>query len=301
MEPQKILKRVNLDILKEELIDLIVNIWEQLPPKKQIQFEQRIRNFGINMIKSIAKDAKDASNGEWGQIKQIVQRKLDYATILSRRQDLKYPSSDKDLEASIWWAVENGEKEDLELLSKVKKASPSPSEEINKLLEFAEKQISERIQKEFQDEPKERGEIPPQEKIPKQVEQYTTVRLMQDLNQLSGSLKQLKKRLESKWSVFTNYIQKAHQEAESKSIESVLQTLNHLFDELKTLPNFRIDTQEVRPGGGLLSAYEQTPVMMNESLVRHPDVQDRIDLEYLTEVLSTLVNEIRTIDEAVSG
>ena len=124
---------------------------------------------------------------------------------------------------------------------------------------------------------------------------------MQDLNQLSGSLKQLKKRLESKWSVFTNYIQKAHQEAESKSIESVLQTLNHLFDELKTLPNFRIDTQEVRPGGGLLSAYEQTPVMMNESLVRHPDVQDRIDLEYLTEVLSTLVNEIRTIDEAVSG
>lgn len=295
--PKTIIEQVDFFIFRKEFIDLIVEIVGQLPPEKQTQFERRVKNFGIKIINGIAKDAKECSNGEWIEIKQIVQKKLDHVVALRRREDLINPSNYEDFEASIWWMSEQGKEEDLELIHKIKKAPPYTTSDINQLLEIAEQRISERMadpnyvlkkeEKAYQQNKKEWDK--------KNATLYRAANLLQKLERLQGNLDQVKQVLGERWKFFSTSIHKSRQEVNSKNAEAALQTLENLFDELREFPPFSVKARATRRGG-LISAFEQTPVIMNESLVRQQDMPDRIDIERLTVVLDALANEIQMID-----
>jgi hypothetical protein len=303
-EPKTFIERIELNRLIIELENLFIEIEKQLPLEKKFQFGDRVnltlRQFGINIINGVAKDAKECSNGEWIEIKPIVQKRLDRVETLMRRQDLKYPSNPENFEATLRWMVEQGEEEDLDLIRKVKKTLPYSSTEISQLLKIAEQRISKRVdypnyvvkkgEKEYQQGQEEWDK--------KSARQYIPLTLLQKLERLQGNLNQVRKFLEDRWGIFSTHIHNAQQDVESENAENAFQTLENLFDELQELSAFFVTARATRTRGGLLSAYEQTPVKMNESLVRQRDVPDPLDSERLTEILYTLVNEIQMIDES---
>jgi len=114
-------------------------------PEKKLEFELQTAWEVANLIETLSKEAKIHSNGGWAKIEEEWLELRARAEILKRRLKLLNPSSQQDFEATLWWMVEQGVEEDLDLLQQVKKAPLHTSENIARLLELAVQWISERV------------------------------------------------------------------------------------------------------------------------------------------------------------
>ncbi|MBL8151991.1 MAG: S8 family serine peptidase, partial [Blastocatellia bacterium] len=76
----------------------------------------------------------------WHNLLAIVQR-------VSRRGELKKPSSEEEFKKNLWWMSERGTKEDLPLLQKLKQSPPYPKSEVSDLIETVIGTIKKKVER----------------------------------------------------------------------------------------------------------------------------------------------------------
>jgi hypothetical protein len=85
-----------------------------------------------------------APNGS-ATAKDILKQLKEKAEAVERRLELVIPTSLENFKANLWWIIEQGVEEDLDLLRRIKKNLPYDSEDVQQLVEMAEHRIRERV------------------------------------------------------------------------------------------------------------------------------------------------------------
>ncbi len=145
MSVAAVLQRV--DGFEKRLDQILVEAEKNIDPENQFEFAQNIKDALLRMNQElIEKVSKVACNsGVWGPIRDEIHQLDMHLKHERRRDELRRPSSPKNLTDAIKWMAEQGVEEDLRLLKELKDSLSFDSEEIEKLYLIAVDRISERI------------------------------------------------------------------------------------------------------------------------------------------------------------
>ena len=128
--------------------ELILALFEtavaQLNPGRIPEFELLITQKLTETIEQLAKQANTSSNGGWVTISEQWLGLRARAARTERQLDLKVCPDPQDFEASVRWAAERGEKQELHLLQQAECQALADSEQGNRLIEVAIQRINER-------------------------------------------------------------------------------------------------------------------------------------------------------------
>ncbi|RMG20987.1 MAG: hypothetical protein D6732_27725, partial [Methanobacteriota archaeon] len=95
-----------------------------------------------------------------------------------------------------------------------------------------------------------------------------SMNLIRQLEGFCGHLREVKQALGKKWEHFATAIRTARLQLEGERLEEAVETLENMLQEIGRPEVLVARTRgAVRTRGGLISAYQQTPGKMNESLV----------------------------------
>lgn len=250
-----------------------------------------------DFIEKLAKRVKPFTNGDWEIIKLKLTKLLKQFERLNRRLDLLGISNESDFWGTLSWMAENGKQEDLELILKIKEETDDP--EILKLIKVTERSILERVS--ISEPTISRASETTLKESKEDVELsnwYLKKPLLLKLEDLRNNLTKVQKLLGVQWIAFVQQIEDAYAAAMANNTDEVLEILSNLFKDFDVLDEFSMRTQKYIQKGGLLSASEQTPAIMNESLVQNIDISININLGQLYKVLTEIKNTIQIMNSS---
>lgn len=286
-----------MENLGKSLIQIANHLNKQLPPQTERQLieeaESDLNNFQEKFSLKFSKIVWSTLNGGSQEILSSIKNLRQQFERSDRRRDLQAPSSDQVLNEALWWMIEKGEISELELIHQIRENTDD--EKIIKLADEAISRISERVA----DQEIKSHTPPPQTKNyeNKEVgEWYRNKPLLLKLEDLYNNLDEIRVILGEKWPSFSYTIEDAYNAISTKQEDTALEIISSIFTNYKPLDEFSERTQKHLQFGGLLSAYEQTPSIMNESLVQNKDTSRKIDLERFNEVLTDMRDDIRIIN-----
>ncbi|MCA9016325.1 MAG: hypothetical protein KDA77_13415 [Planctomycetaceae bacterium] len=295
----------SIDALRNNLVELIEEAQKHISGEKENQFVPRVElllsDFTREFINQLGKEAKLYTNGGWKELRPKVQDLKERSERLSRRMHLIAAPTLESFQTTLCWFAEQGETDDLDLLRIASHAYSGKSGEIDKLMEFATEQIRRRAERLPLTEPETAASAPTENawRI-RSARRYAAMSIVEKLERLESRLAQIKQLPRVNWETFSASILHAQYEMKHRGARNAIQILEKLFDDSEELANFLTPPPAPQSGGGLYSAYKQTPMRMNESLVRQRNMLRDIDSSYMTELLTTLVQEIQILEESTA-
>lgn len=123
--------------------------------------------------------------------------------------------------------------------------------------------------------------------------------LLRQLEGFRGRLHEIKPALGERWEIFAAAIRTAYDQLTADRVEAGVETLEKLLQQIGRSEVLVARTRgAVRTRGGLISAYQQTPEKMNESLMGPRFFPEAIDVQKLKDILTQLLEEIQSVETA---